>query len=393
MSFVPGFVGVVITLSTLAPVVPVGAQIPADSGAFVMRLGRDTLKVERFVFRDGVLRSESVRRAAGVELQLVDAMLNTDGSIARVQTRLYDWPVDSAERPTDGSLAYVDGDSTILELGLPPNVQRAAYPGRAHILGLGVYPFVFALYVPLATYAPTRVGDTLVLQQMTSTVGLRRLTVRRAAPDLVTAQSTVMGMMRMRVDGTGRLRGLDGIGSSMNFQGERVAWVDLDSVARSFDRMNRATGAIAAVSPRDTVVTTVGGARLTVDYSRPSTRGRVVFGGIVPWNRVWRTGANFATHFTADRALAFGSAVVPPGKYTLYTVPSEEGWTLIVSRKTGQWGTEYDPSQDLVRIPMGARRLATPVEQFTIVLEPRGSGGILRLMWDFIEANAHFSVR
>lgn len=393
MSVVGRFASVILGFAIHTPIVTAGAQIPADSGTFVMRLGRDTLKVERFVFRDGVLRSESVRRGAGVELQVVDALLDRDGSIARVQMRLYDWPIDSAARPSGGSLAYVDGDSTILELGLPPNVQRSAYPGRGHVLSLGVYPFVFALYVPLAAHAPARIGDTLVLQQMTSTVGLQRLTVRRAAPDLVTVASSVMGMMHMRVDGAGRLRELDGIGSSMNFHGERVAWVDLDSVARSFDRMNRATGAIAAVSPRDSAVATVARARIKVDYGRPSTRGRVVFGGIVPWDRVWRTGANVATHFTTDRPLAFGGALVPPGQYTLYTLPSQGGWTLIVSRKTGQWGTEYDPSQDLVRIPMRTHRLATPVEQFTIVLEPRGPDGMLRLLWDFIEASVQFSVR
>jgi hypothetical protein len=370
-----------------------GAQIPADSGAIVMRLGRDTLKVERFVLRNGVLRSESVRRGTGVELQLVDAMLNSDGSIARIQTRLYEWPVDAAERPTGASLAYVDGDSTILEFGLPPDVRRVAYPGRAHLLSLGVYPFVFALYVPLAAHAPTGIGDTLVLQQVTGSVGLRRLTVRRVGLDLATAQSAVMGMMRMRVDSGGRLRELDGIGSSMNFHGERVAWVDLDSVARSFERMNRATGAIAAVSPRDSVTTTVGGAKLTIDYGRPSVRGRVVFGGIVPWNRIWRTGANLATHFTTDRTLAFGNAVVPPGRYTLYTLPAETGWTLIFSRKTGQWGTEYDASQDLVRVPMRTRRLPAPVEQLTIAVDPRASGGTLRLLWDTTEATAQLSVR
>lgn len=393
MAFVPRFVVLLVAVATLAPALPVKAQLGADSGAFVIRLGRDTLKVERFVFRDGVLRSESVRRSTGVELQRVDVMLNTDGSIARVQTRLYDWPVDSAEPPSGGSLAYVEGDSTILEFGLPPRVQRVAYPGRGQIMNLGVSPFIFALYVPLAAHAPARVGDTLARQHMASTLGVRPLTVRRASPDLVTAESSIMGMMRMRVDGAGRVRELDGTGSSLNFHGERIGWVDLDSVARAFQRMNRAAGSITALSPRDSVLATVGRANLKVDYSRPSRRGRLVFGGIVPWNRVWRTGANLATHFTTDRTLAFGDVLVPPGKYTLFTVPTEAGWTLIVNRQTGQWGTEHDPSQDLARVPMRVRRLVTPVEQFTIVVEPRGAGGTLRLLWDATEANAQFSVR
>jgi hypothetical protein len=85
--------------------------------------------------------------------------------------------------------------------------------------------------------------------------------------------------------------------------------------------------------------------------------------------------------------------LIPPGKYTLFTMPTEKGWTLIVNRQTGQWGTEHDASQDLARIPMRVQRLPTPVEQFTIFVEPRGAGGTLRLLWDTTEANAQFSVR
>lgn len=372
---------------------PTGAQLPADSGAFVLRLGRDTLKVERFLLRDGVLRSESVRRGAGAEIQQVDAMLNADGSVARVQVRLYNWPPDSPARPIAGSLAYVEGDSTILEVGFPPTARRLTYPGRGHIFSLGASPFIFAWYVVVAARAPSRVGDSLAGMHMTSTLGARPLTIRRVAPDWVTAHSSYMGTMRIRIDSGGRVRELDGTGSSLNFHGELIGWVDLDSVARSFARTHAALGAGGALSPRDSVVMRVGGATLRVDYSRPSKRGRVVFGGIVPWNRVWRTGANLATHFTTDRALAFGGAVVPPGTYTLFTLPADTGWTLIVSRQTGQWGTEYDPAHDLVRIPMRTRALSAPVETFTIVVEPRGRGGVIRLAWDGTESFTEFSVR
>lgn len=190
-----------------------------------------------------------------------------------------------------------------------------------------------------------------------------------------------MGTMRVRVDGAGRARELDGIGSSLNYHGERMGWVNLDSVAQAFDHMNRAAGGVGALSPRDSVHATLSGAMLTVDYSRPSKRGRVIFGGIVPWSRVWRTGANLATHLTTNRTLQFGDAAVPPGQYTLFTLPTEAGWTLIISKQTGQWGTEYDATYDLARIPMRSRVLETPVEQFAIVLAPRRGGGTLAAGW------------
>jgi len=122
--------------------------------------------------------------------------------------------------------------------------------------------------------------------------------------------------------------------------------------------------------------------RLAVDYSRPSRRGRTIFGGIVPWGQVWRTGANTATTLITDAAVVIGGAAVPKGQYSLYTIPTSTGWTLIINRAVGQSGTEHDPAQDLVRIPMTIESLPESVELLTIGIEPRGTGSVLTIAWD-----------
>ena len=207
----------VVAVATMAGIataaLPARAQLRADSGTFVVRLGRDTLKVERFVLRDGVLRSESVRRGAGVELQRVDATLNADGSVARAEAWLYSWPVDPVARPSGGALIYVQGDSTIIELGLRPAAQRVAYLGRGQIFNIAVNPFPFLWYVGRAAYAPARTGDSVAGQHMASTLGVWPLITRRIAANWVTAHSNVMGTMRVRVDREGRVQELDGTGS------------------------------------------------------------------------------------------------------------------------------------------------------------------------------------
>lgn len=144
-----------------------------------------------------------------------------------------------------------------------------------------------------------------------------------------------------------------------------------------------APGQQQVLSPRDTAEMRFGNDRVFIDYGRPSMRGRTIMGGLVPYGRVWRTGANEATTFVTPRDLRIGEARVPAGTYTLYTLPGESEWQLIINRQTGQWGTEYDPSQDLARIPMRVERLAQPVEQFTIDFEP-GSGNVfnLALRWE-----------
>jgi hypothetical protein len=148
------------------------------------------------------------------------------------------------------------------------------------------------------------------------------------------------------------------------------------------------------LSPRDTVSLAVGtGRRIYIDYGRPSMRGRRIMGGLVPYGRVWRTGANAATTFVTDVDLEVGGVEVRRGTYTLYTIPTPAGWTLIVSRQTGQWGTQYESARDLARIPMQVAPLRQPVEQFTIALEQTRPGtGNLALSWETTRAWVPFRV-
>ena len=130
------------------------------------------------------------------------------------------------------------------------------------------------------------------------------------------------------------------------------------------------------------------GKSITIDYSRPFAKGRKIVGGIVPFNQVWRTGANEATTFTTPIDLTIGDAKVPAGTYTLYSLPSESGWKLIINKQTGQWGTEYDQKQDLARVDMKVSKTAQPVEQFTISFEKKGDdAATLVLQWENTSAS------
>jgi len=124
------------------------------------------------------------------------------------------------------------------------------------------------------------------------------------------------------------------------------------------------------------------GKTVTIQYSRPSMRGRKIFGGLVPYDEVWRTGANSATSLKTDVDLNIGGANVPAGSYTLYTLPGASSWKLIINKQTGQWGTEYSQSQDLARVDMKVGQLPSALEQFTISFDKTGgSGATLKLEW------------
>jgi hypothetical protein len=137
-------------------------------------------------------------------------------------------------------------------------------------------------------------------------------------------------------------------------------------------------------SPPAQASVSLGGKPVTIDYSAPSMRGRKIFGGLLPYGQVWRTGANAATTLTTAVDLKIGDLSVPAGTYTIYSLPSETTWKLIVNKQTKQWGTEYHEDQDLGRVDMTRGKApAAPVEKFVIQFEgTRGKTTRLHLIWE-----------
>jgi len=125
----------------------------------------------------------------------------------------------------------------------------------------------------------------------------------------------------------------------------------------------------ALPSPAAQAEVTLNGKAITIHYNSPRMRGRKIIGELVPYGKVWRTGANPATSFVTEGDIKIGDLNVPAGKYTLYTLPAQTGWHLIINKQTGQWGTEYHQDQDLGRVPMRSRTLPSPQESMSISFE------------------------
>lgn len=150
----------------------------------------------------------------------------------------------------------------------------------------------------------------------------------------------------------------------------------------------------AQASPRGSAELTLNGKKISVDYGRPYMRGRKIMGELVPYGQVWRTGANKATHLTTEADLVIGGVAVPAGTYTLFTVPSQSGWKLIVNKRTGQWGIPYSyEKEELARIDMKVEKLPSAIEQFTISLDKDGAGGILKMEWETTRASVKFTAK
>lgn len=134
------------------------------------------------------------------------------------------------------------------------------------------------------------------------------------------------------------------------------------------------------------------GKTITVDYSSPRAKGRKVFGGLVPLGEVWRAGANEATTFVSTSDVMVGGTHVPAGNYTLFTIPNNDKWTLIISKKTGEWGIPYPgQDQDFARVDMKVSATSAPVENFTIAFDKAGAGCALRMEWENMRATVDIS--
>lgn len=148
-----------------------------------------------------------------------------------------------------------------------------------------------------------------------------------------------------------------------------------------------------SASPHEHVEWMVDGGNISIEYGRPSLKGRVPGKDIDPYDgREWRTGADEATTLKTDKPLKFGSLALPAGTYTLYTIPTGGTWHLVVSKKTGQWGIPYPEGNDLGRAPMTLAKPATAAEQLTISIHDTPAGATLQIDWGTTRASIPFTV-
>ncbi len=372
----------ILALTALAAGPPAAAQEP-ERGGFVTRLGTDTLAVERFTRAGRRLEGERVLRVPGTTLIRYAATLDGDGRVTRFEAELF--PADRLDGPPNwtSTVEFRRGVAfTLFRRGEQVDTIRVetrpgAVPMLTHAYALvdqmvrqtrrraGVKEPVGMVYpgreAVLPTWVSPHAGDTVAIGSFHDVAAYGIL------------------------DPQGRLERYDAVETVVKVVAERVAEPDVAALARAFAARDAAGAAVGPVSPRDAVRSAFGGVTVTVDYSRPSKRGRVVLGGLVPWDQVWRTGADAATHFVTSGPIRVGDVDLPAGTYTLWTLPRRDGALLIVNRQTGQWGTEYDATHDLARIPLTVRTLPGPVERLTIAVVPDGKRAELRIGWDTTE--------
>ncbi len=362
-----------------------GCAAEPEERAFVELLGSDTMAIEVFRRTPNGMAGEMLARSPVTLVGQYAVTFAPDGSVAHFGLE-WETPAENPEGPPPSSITIdVTGDSaTIVRQSEGETVTQQVVASPHPVPTTGRLPLAVGLFEHAVQLAlASDVGDEPF--SFTMLWPLRG----RSSPNAIRRRGTgevsldyFGNPLIARVDASGRITSITGGETTMKVEIGPIEPPDVAALAADFATRDARGEGLGTPSPGATVTESGGGATFEIAYSRPAMRGREIWGGLVPYGEVWRTGANAATQFSTDRDLVIGEAEVPAGAYTLWSVYTAESATLIINSQTGQWGTQYDEEQDLVRVPMNAEGLEESTDRFTISIEPTEDGGILQLNWD-----------
>ena len=354
-----------------------------STGSFLATLGKDTVAVEQYTMGVRELTGISIARNPQTTVRKYSATFDANGKLEKFHVSYQPFG-----KPVVLERDYVYNDDSVQVIQKQDTVVRTSWspvPGRP----MPFFPDLFGSW-----NAAIAQGVTGSAHEFAILAGRRALKyqVRTISPGTVDLLNSDFGPMHAKVRADGQFNQFDMTATTDKFIVTRVVQLDIEGLGAAFAAREQSGRALGVLSPRDTVRTTVNGAHILIDYGRPTMRGRTIFGNIVPWDVVWRAGANAATQLVTDKELAFGSSLVPAGTYSVFALPGKTGWMLIINKQHGQWGTVYDQTKDLVRIPLEITSLPEPVEEFTFEVAAQSDGGVLSFKWEQTKASVPFVV-
>jgi hypothetical protein len=374
-------------LALALPCLAVAATANAQSGGFIARLGTDTMQVERFTRNGAHLEGIVVTRSPATRIARWQADLAPDGNFRRYEVETTNGDGTPLARGVSRATYTWTGDSLIRDLVIDGQASQQRLGASTAAVPAPSLPYLGVSYLAY------EVGFRAARERAADSTGAKRLPQVFAIPRQATpaptrvwfpaadsAEMDYFGVARSgwRFSPTGELLRADWRGTTYRYLVERIAAPDVTALAAAWAALDAQGRAMGAMSPRDSARGTILGIEFAFDYSRPSRRGRVLWGDVVPWDRVWRLGADMATHVSLSAPARIGGTSVPAGRYTLWMLPTERGQTLlIINRRVNIFGTNYDPASDLARIPMERVALDAPVERLTLAAE----GGRLWVRW------------
>jgi hypothetical protein len=359
-------------------------------GSLIYTLGPDTTAIGDFELTGNEFKLTVVSMSPYVNVSKLTGAFFSDGQLKRVEGNNY-LPARGKDSLVYNYRLNYDQGTTFIETGNGKRNIIRKYQVKimvANNLGGDALVFMPAL---LANFTPEKIGDSIISSHIVFN-SARKFIIKKTSRRKLLMGSAVMGMFTVFLDENGRLQSVDGIGTSFNIKGTAGPYLNIDSVIAVSMRHQQQHPQLAVINKLDSVKTTIKGNNIKIVYSRPSVRNRVIFGEVVPWNRIWRTGADAATKISLSGPLYFNGKLLPAGSYSIFTIPTPDGWTLIFNQQANIWGTEHNAAYDLLKIPIQTRSLDQATEMLTFAIVPTGTnGGILSVSWDKLKALVNFT--
>jgi hypothetical protein len=361
----------------LALLLVLGACSAPETYGFVAVLGNDTTSVERVTRTGHRIVGDAIGRSPEVTRRHWEAELGPNGVITHwsMDTDIPNGPAGGQHlHHTATFIDTVTAFTRTTSAGTRSFAYRKSYaetvPWNAFVYATWELLLDAARRQPDTTHA--RIGQYFFEGWDEGHVGFADI-ARNPDGSYAISSTGLAGTGTARLDAQGRLASYSGQGTTYKQEVRRITDVpDIDAIATRFAAAEKRAGVATELSPRDTARATVAGAEITVDYGRPARRGRTLVGDLLAYDQVWRTGANAATQLTTSAPIQLAGVALHPGTYTLWTLPTKGGVSLIINGQSGQWGTEYRADQDIARRPMTVDSVPGNVERFTIRIEPAG---------------------
>jgi hypothetical protein len=379
---------------------------PEQRYGFIARLGKDTISVESVTRRGNTVVVDGVDRFPRVRRRHTEIELGP-GSAIRHLVMDINTPSEPANQRERRVTADVTADSVHIvkkdDAGtLRYNFATNGAVATAHVPQMySLYELYFDAAFARAMALKRVAGDTVQLRQFYIDREFDRFPLHRGVVRLVSGSQAEI--QHDWLSGTGHAT-FNWSGRMLTYSGARTTYLvdvtrlssqaDIRGLSKKWEALEAAKGSVSQLSPRDTVRSSIGEASISIDYSRPLARGRTLLGNVIPYDQVWRTGANAATQFTTSAPVRLAGIQLSAGTYTLWTVPHQNGVDLIVNGQAGQWGTQYDRSRDVGTARMQSIKLATPVDQFTVAVAANDARhGTLAMEWGQFRWTAPIEVR
>jgi len=353
-----------------------------------IKLGKDTTLVQQFELMGDSIRTTILRRPNGIQLYKGEGSLYPDGTIRSMTAAVFRLGPNGELQKAAENRLYTSGDSTFIENNVNGRRSTRSYQGRGFIANDMDYT-TFLMFPYLGHFAPSRNNDSITGKQLVLG-GFRVFIIKRTGERSIRVGSNIMGNLNLFLNADGSINTIDGIGSSLNFTATVKQNINMDSLVNAMISYQQQSGVMGPPTTRDTARAMVGSAKVEVDYWRPYMRGRKIFGGVVPWNRFWRTGANNATQLRISQPIYFNEQKLDSGRYAIFTWPTETGWTFLINKQATIWGTDYNPEFDLLRLPMKVESIPGQVEQMKIQVIPSGDIGRIVIEWENTRASIEF---